>query len=126
MAHGPLVIKPHVVAKHTHVKEVIQVLAAGDKRVKGHTRKGAGVQGHQAAAHVVGARDAGARERLFHPTVELDALGPPTMADARLFRGPGGQCHQPAGLLCRGARLPRGRPWRKAAGGPAGVRSRGT
>ena len=38
----------------------------------------------------------------------------------------GGQCHQPAGLFCRGARLPRGRPWRKAAGSPAGVRSRGT
>ena len=29
-------------------------------------------------------------------------------------------------VFCRGARLPRGRPWRKAAGSPAGVRSRGT
>ena len=87
VAHGPLVIEPHVVAKHAHVKEVVQVLASGDKRVKGHTGKGAGVQGHKAAAHVVGARDAGARERLFHPAVELDALGPPTMADTHLVRG---------------------------------------
>ena len=86
MAHGPLVIEPHVVAKHAHVKEVIQVLAAGDKRVKGYTRKGAGVQGHQAAAYVIGARDAGARERLFHPAIEeIAALDQDRQALTRLL-----------------------------------------
>ena len=86
MAHGPLVIEPHVVAKHAHVKQVVEVLATGDKRVEGHTGKGTGVQGHQTAAHVVGARDAGARECLFHPAIKLNALGPPAMTDAHLVR----------------------------------------
>ena len=78
----PCVIKPHVIAKQTHVEQIIKILATGDKGVERHARKRPGMQGHAAAAHVVGPRDPRGREGLFHPTVELDALGPPALGDA--------------------------------------------
>ena len=49
-----------------------------------------------------------------------------TLAAYLLMVRPEGSAISQLDYFCRGARLPRGRPWCKAAGGPAGVRSRGT
>ena len=83
----PCVVEPHVHARHAHVEQVIQVLAARDVRVEGHAPEGPGMHGEATAAHVIRPRDARARKGALHPPVELDALGPPPAGDAVLLGG---------------------------------------
>ena len=87
VAHAPRAVKPHVVAVHAQVEQVVQVLAARDGGVEAHLAEHAGAHAEAAAAHVVGAADARAAQRAVHPLVELQAFGPPAVLPPRARDG---------------------------------------
>ena len=81
VARVPRAVKPEVEANEPQVKEVVEVLAAGNPRVEGRARVGFGMDGQAAAAGVVGTADARTREGAAHPGVELGPLGPPAFPE---------------------------------------------
>ena len=102
MLDHPGVVEPHVHTGKAHVEQEVQVLTAGDKRVEGHAAKRSRVYGKATTAHVIRTRDARARKGALHPTVELDALGPPAAGKTVLLRGVG---QRRAGLVVEVAAL---------------------
>lgn len=72
----PLVVEPDIRAVHAQVEHVVQILAAGDPRVKGEAPERLLVDGQAAAAHMVRARQARAAHGLGDPLVEGAALLP--------------------------------------------------
>ena len=76
MADAPLVVEPHVQTIGTQVDKVVGVFTARNPCVEGNACECLGMNGETATAHRVAARNSGASQRLGHPLVEFEALGP--------------------------------------------------